>query len=75
MSTRGHSPNADPVGIDIVFECIGSKPSDRSLAIFDLRWKRYDLCKTVINAGDRISFVYDPNSPTSRFSASVPAAP
>src|SRR6266446_2741152 len=74
MPTRGKSPDADPVGIEIVFGGIGSKPSDRSLAIFDLCWKRCDLCKAIINARDRISFVYNPNSRTLLFSAAVPAS-
>src|SRR5215467_4023975 len=74
MPARRESADADPVGIEIVFGGVGSKPSDCSFAIFDLCWKRCDARKTIINARDRISFVYHPNSRTSLFSAPVPAS-
>jgi hypothetical protein len=75
MPPSGKSPDADPVGIEIVFGGIRSKPSNRSLAIFNLCWKSGDGRKTIIYARYGVSIVYKPNSWTLLFSASAPASP
>ena len=50
MSTRGHSPNADAVRIEMVGGSIRAKPSHGSLTIFDLRRKRCSAAKAIIDA-------------------------
>src|SRR5438093_10602169 len=74
MSTRGHSPNADPVGIEIVLRRVSAKPAHGSFTIFDLRRKRCRAAKAVIDAGHGVSIRHQSNSWASLFSASAPAS-
>src|SRR5215831_1813655 len=74
MSARRESPDADPIGIEIVLGGIGPKPSDRSFAIFDLRWKRGDGSETIIDASHGVSILHHSNCWTPLFSAAVPAS-
>src|SRR6266487_4739426 len=74
MSARGKSPDADPVGIEIVLGGIGAKPADGSLAIFNLRWERCGASKAVIDARYGVTIGHKANSRTSLFSAPTPAS-
>src|SRR5438094_10508207 len=74
MPARGKSPDADPIGVEIVLRRIGAKPADGSLAIFDLRRKRRNPGKAVIDARHGVSILYQSNSWTPLFSAPAPAS-
>src|SRR5262249_136919 len=74
MSTRGHSPNANPVGIQIVLRRVSTKPAHGSFTIFNLRRKRCRAAKAVINAGHGVSIRHQSDSWVFPFSASAPGA-
>src|SRR5919108_1852287 len=72
MSTRGVSPDADAVGIEVVVGSVGANPTHGSLTIFDLRRKRCSSGEAVIDAGHGVSILHQRNSWTSVFSTGVP---
>ena len=74
MSTRGVSPGADAVGIEIVIRRVSAKPAHGSLTIFDLRRKRCSAGEAVIDAGHGVSILHQSYSWTSLFSALAPAS-
>src|SRR5258705_12950244 len=74
MPAGGKSPDADPIGIEIVLSRIGAKPTDCSFAIFDLRRKRCSSGKAVIDARHGVFIPHEANSWTSLFSTPAPAA-
>src|SRR5439155_14268654 len=72
MSTRGVSPGADVVRIEVVVGSVGANPTHSSLTIFDLRRKRCSAGEAVIDAGHGVSILHQRNSWTSLFSTRVP---
>ena len=68
------SPGADVVRIEIVFGGVSSEPSHGSLAIFDLRRKRCNAAKTIVNARDGVAIIHESNSRSALFSAPAPAS-
>ena len=74
MSTRGHSPSADVVRIEVVGGSIRAKPSHGSLTIFYLRRKRCSAGEAIIDARHGESILHQSNSWTLLFSAPAPAS-
>src|SRR5437899_5661524 len=74
MSTRGVSPGADVVRIEVVVGSVGANPTHGSLTIFDLRRKRCSAGEAVIDARHGVSILHQSNSWTSLFSATAPAS-
>ena len=74
MSTRGYSPNADPVGIEIVASPALAR-SQRTAALQSsiCAGKGAVLRKAVIDAGHGVSILHQSNSWTLLFSAPAPA--